>query len=269
MEKEKKQEIKKKRGPYALFFKRFFDVLLSLIAIIVLAPVFIIVYLLSLIILRGNPIFKQYRPGKNNKIFKMYKFRSMTNKTDKDGNLLPDKDRITTYGKILRKLSLDELPQLFNILKGDMSIVGPRPRLVEDAIFYDEEVLKYYDVRPGLTGPAQVYDRNSELSWESVFARDKEYSNNVTLINDLKLFFGTFISIFKGGSSKGAEDTSLSHKREYFYGAHLVSANKISKEQYREGVSRAKQIIKDKGKVVYQPDLINQENQNEEVESNG
>lgn len=172
--KDTKSSLKrKKKGLYEAFFKRFFDFFLSLVAIIVLSPVFLIVYILSLIILKGNPIFKQYRPGKNNKIFKMYKFRSMTNKTDENGNLLPDKDRITTYGKILRKLSLDELPQLFNILKGDMSIVGPRPRLVEDAIFYDEEVLQCYSVRPGLTGPAQVYDRNSELSWESVFARDK------------------------------------------------------------------------------------------------
>ena len=255
----KSEMREKKRGPYEVFFKRFFDFVLSLMAIIVLSPVFIVVYILSLIILKGNPIFKQYRPGKNNKIFKMYKFRSMTNKTDENGNLLPDKDRITTYGKILRKLSLDELPQLFNILKGDMSIVGPRPRLVEDAIFYDEEVLKYYNVRPGLTGPAQVYDRNSELSWESVFARDKEYSNNVTFWNDLKLFFGTFIAVFKGGSAKGAEDSKVSKKREYYYGVHLLNANKITKEQYNLGIGRAKDVIKENGIIKHQPDLHVQE----------
>ena len=248
---------KKRKGPYAAFFKRFFDFIISLVAIIVLSPVFVIVYVLSLIILKGNPIFKQYRPGKNNKIFKMYKFRSMTNKTDKDGNLLPDKDRITTYGKILRKLSLDELPQLFNVLKGDMSIVGPRPRLVKDTIFYSQDTLDVYSVRPGITGPAQVYDRNSELSWESVFARDAEYSSNVTFINDLKLFFGTFIAIFKGGSSAGANTgASKIEKREYYYADYLLKSGKITQQQYDLGIAKAK-TLKEKVSVTYVEELHN------------
>lgn len=245
----------KKRGVYERFFKRFFDFILSLLAVIILSPVFLLVYLLSLIFLGGNPVFKQYRPGKNGKIFALYKFRSMTNKKDKNGDLLPDKDRITWWGKVLRKTSLDELPQLFNIIKGDMSIVGPRPRLIKDVIFYDEEVMKYYDVRPGLTGPAQVYDRNSELSWESVFERDKEYSKNVTLKNDMKLFFGTFLAVFKGGSVSGAGSESKVQKREYYYPDELLKRKEITKEQYDLGLEKAKELSKSKSKIAYMPEL--------------
>ena len=129
---------KKKFSLYNCFFKRFFDFLFSFLMILVLSPILLIVYILSLIILKGNPIFVQYRPGKNGKIFGVYKFRSMTNKKDKDGNLLPDKDRITAWGKFLRKCSIDELPQLFNILKGEMSFIGPRPRMVEECVFLDD-----------------------------------------------------------------------------------------------------------------------------------
>ena len=247
------QTAKIKNGPYKCFFKRFFDILISLIAVILLLPIMIIIYILSLIILKGNPIFKQYRPGKNNKIFPMYKFRSMTNKKDKEGNLLPDKDRITKWGKILRKTSLDELPQLFNILKGDMSIVGPRPRLIKDIIFYDENVLRANNVRPGIAGPAQVYDPGSEQSWESVFKRDIEYSQNVTFINDLKLFFGTFLAVFKHRSASGAEKNSK--KREYYYADQLLLDNKITKEQYALGLSEAQKLNNKKGVIVYNPSL--------------
>ena len=252
---------KKRKGPYAVFFKRFFDFILSLIAIIVLLPIMIIVYILSLIFLKGNPIFKQYRPGKNNKIFAMYKFRSMTNKKDQNGNLLPDKDRITTWGKILRKTSLDELPQLFNILKGDMSIVGPRPRLIKDIIFYDEEVLNANTVRPGITGPAQVYDPGSEQSWENVFKRDIEYANNVSLWTDLKLFFGTFVAVFKNRSASGAE--SNSKKREYYYADQLLLDKKITKQQYAVGLEEAKKLDKTKSVIVYNPELHTSEEKND------
>ena len=257
--------VMKKRGLYEKFFKRFFDVILSFLAIIILSPVFLIVYLLSLVFLGGNPIFKQYRPGKNGQIFPLYKFRSMKNKKDKDGNLLPDKDRITTWGKILRKTSIDELPQLFNILKGDMSIVGPRPRLVKDMIFYTEDVMKAYTVRPGLTGPAQVYDRNSENTWESVFKRDIEYANNVTFKNDLKMFFGTFTAVLKGGSSEGANSKNKDNqqKREYYYADYLLKDGKISKEQYDLGLKRAENIIEIKGIVKADPDLIGDTNDKE------
>lgn len=248
---------KKRKGLYELFFKRFLDFVISLVAVIVLSPIFILVYLLSLIFLGGNPIFKQYRPGKNGKIFPLYKFRSMTNKKDKDGNLLPDADRITWWGKVIRKTSLDELPQLFNILVGDMSIVGPRPRLIKDMIFYPKEVMSAYSVRPGLTGPAQVYDRKSEMSWESVFERDLEYVSNVTFWNDLKLFFGTFTAVLKGGSASGSANSEHIKKREYYYPDELLKSKKITKEQYNLGLDRANQIsaLKHKGKIEYQADL--------------
>lgn len=237
---------------YANFFKRLFDFTIALLAIIVFSPVFLIIYILSLIILRGNPIFKQYRPGKNGKIFALYKFRSMTNKKDKNGNLLPDKDRITGWGKFLRKCSLDELPQLFNIIGGSMSIIGPRPRLVKDMIFYDDEIIKKaYSVRPGLTGPAQVYDRNSESSWESVFLRDIEYAENLSFVTDCKLFFGTFAAVLKGGSSGGANnDKNNTEKREYYYADYLLKSGQISEEQYDEGQNIAKGLeLRGKGNV--------------------
>ncbi len=247
------KSTKKKRGIYEKFVKRTIDFTVALIAIILLSPIFIIISLLSLCFIGWPVIFAQYRPGKDGKIFKFYKFRSMSNKKDKNGNLLPDAQRITKFGKFLRKTSLDELPQLFNILKGDMSIIGPRPRLVKDMIFYDEEVLKAYSVRPGLTGPAQVYDRNSESSWESVFIRDLEYASNVTFKNDIKLFFGTFAAVFKGGSASGAEENAK--KREYYYPDHLLKSGQITKDQYNKGLERAKEFCLNKSQIVYQKDL--------------
>ena len=249
---------------YERVVKRFIDFFVSLIGVIVLSPVMLIVYLLSLIFLKGNPMLKQYRPGKNGKIFRLYKFRSMTNAKDKDGNLLPDKDRITWWGKIIRKLSLDELPQLFNILRGDMSIVGPRPRLVKDMVFYDDEVLKLaYSVKPGFTGPAQVYDRNSELSWESVFARDIEYAKKITFWGDLKLFFGTFVAVFKGGSASGAEENP--NKREYYYPDHLLKSKQITKEQYDLGLACAKELENTKKAKVEYNEALHSKKEDENV----
>lgn len=245
-------EVKRKKTFYTCFFKRFLDIVLSFLAIAVLWPIMLIVYILSLIFLKGNPIFKQYRPGKNNKIFAMYKFRSMTNKTDKEGNLLPDKDRITTYGKILRKTSLDELPQLFNILKGDMSIVGPRPRLVKDLIFYDEDVLEIYKVRPGLTSPCQVSGGRSEGSWEMIFENDKKYAENISLWTDIKTIFKTVGAVFKSESASGGANES---KREYYYADHLLKNNKITEEQYNKGIAQANEIISQKGVVKYNNEL--------------
>ena len=244
-----------KKGIYQCFFKRFFDILLSLLAIIILSPIFLLTIILSEIFIGGNVFFKQYRPGKNGKIFPLIKFRSMTNKKDKEGNLLPDKDRITWWGKVIRKTSIDELPQLFNILVGHMSIVGPRPRLIKDMIFYDEEVLRAYTVRPGLTGPAQVYDRKSESSWEDVFKRDMEYAKHVTLWNDIKLIFGTFAALFKGGSASGAANSENIQKREYYYPDDLLKSGKITREQYDRGIERSKEIEKSKSKITYQSDL--------------
>ena len=181
---------------YAKYFKRILDFLLSLIAIIILSPVFLIIAILVRVKLGSPVIFKQKRPGKNEKIFTLYKFRTMTDEKDEDGNLLPDEKRLTKFGKTLRSTSLDELPELFNILKGDMSIIGPRPLLVEYLPLYNEEQKHRHDVRPGLTGLAQISGRNS-ISWEEKFNDDIKYIKNITFINDIKIFFNTIIKVFK------------------------------------------------------------------------
>ena len=181
---------------YRNFFKRVFDFVLSLMALIILSPVFIVLIILGAIIMRGNPFFFQDRPGKNEKIFKLIKFRSMSNKKDKNGNLLPDEKRITSYGEFIRKTSLDELPELLNILKGDMAIVGPRPLLVKYLPYYTEEERLRHTVRPGLTGLAQINGRNN-LDWDPRLALDVEYVKNLSLINDIKIIFKTVFKVFK------------------------------------------------------------------------
>lgn len=181
---------------YRHFFKRFFDFVLSLIAIIILSPVYIIVAILVRVKLGSPVIFTQERPGKDVKIFKMYKFRSMTSETDEEGNLLPDEVRLTSFGKQLRSTSLDELPELFNILKGDMSIVGPRPLLVKYLPLYNDFQKHRHDVRPGLTGWAQVNGRNA-ISWEDKFRLDVEYTEKCSFLLDLKILFMTVSSVLK------------------------------------------------------------------------
>ena len=227
----------KYRGFYNRFVKRLLDFFISLIAILELSPVILVVYLMSLIILRGNPIFKQYRPGKNQKVFPLYKFRSMTNKKDKDGNLLPDKDRMTGWGKFLRKSNLDELPQLFNILLGHMSIVGPRPRMVEEVVFLDETQQDRFLVRPGITGWAQVNGRNS-ITFDTVVKFDKEYVENVTLWMDIKIFFKTIGYVF---SRKGVnKEGTVSNE---FHGDYLLRTGQINQEYYNEKMAEAKEKI--------------------------
>lgn len=181
---------------YKKFFKRFFDIILSLIAIIVLSPVYIIVAILVLIFMGWPILFKQPRPGKNEKIFNMYKFRTMNNKKDKEGNLLPDEQRLPKFGKFLRKTSLDELPELFLILFGKMSIIGPRPLLVEYLPYYTKEEHHRHDVRPGLTGWAQANGRNL-VNWNERFKLDLEYVNNLTLMMDAKVIFKTIKIVLK------------------------------------------------------------------------
>ena len=180
---------------YEKYIKRALDFTLSLCAIIGLSPILLVLMVLGAAKMKGNPFFTQARPGKNEKIFKLIKFRSMTCEKDKDGNLLPDEVRLTKYGKLLRASSLDELPELFNILKGDMSIVGPRPLLVEYLPYYTEEEKHRHDIRPGLTGLAQVNGRNN-LTWEQKFAYDLEYVKNISFINDLKIIFSTVKKVF-------------------------------------------------------------------------
>ena len=175
---------------YAKYIKRILDLILSLMALIVLMPLMIIIGILVRINLGSPIIFKQKRPGKNEKIFTLYKFRTMTDKRDIDGNLLPDEYRLTKFGKFLRSTSLDELPELINIIKGDMAIVGPRPLLVEYLPYYTEEEKHRHDVRPGLTGLAQVNGRNA-ISWEEKLKYDTEYIKKISFYSDLKIIFKT------------------------------------------------------------------------------
>lgn len=191
---------------YKRFFKRFFDIVLSLTALILLSPVLLIVAVLVRVKLGSPVIFCQERPGKNEKIFRLYKFRSMTDGRDENGNLLPDEVRLTKFGRILRSTSLDELPELWNILKGDMSIVGPRPLLVKYLPRYNEEQRHRHDARPGLTGLAQVNGRNA-ISWEERFAYDVEYVRSVGFLLDLRILFLTVAVVFRrsGIHSAGSE----------------------------------------------------------------
>lgn len=181
---------------YAKYIKRILDFLLSLCALLVLSPVLLILTVLGAWKMKGNPFFTQLRPGKDEKIFRLIKFRTMTCEKDKDGNLLPDEQRLTKYGKVLRSTSLDELPELINILKGEMSIVGPRPLLVQYLPLYNEEQRHRHDVRPGLTGWAQVNGRNA-ISWEERFRLDVEYVRNITFVMDVKIILQTVGKIFK------------------------------------------------------------------------
>lgn len=181
---------------YAKYFKRILDFILSLIAIIILSPVFLIVAILVKIKLGSPVIFKQERPGKDEKIFTLYKFRTMTDKKDENGNLLPDSERLTKFGKTLRSTSLDELPELFNILKGDMAIVGPRPLLVKYLPYYTKEERHRHDVRPGLTGLAQVSGRNL-LKWDQKLEKDIKYVNNYSFMYDIKILKETLRKVIK------------------------------------------------------------------------
>lgn len=181
---------------YRKYIKRMLDFILSLLAIVILSPVLLITAILVKIKLGSPIIFKQQRPGKNEKIFTLYKFRTMTDKKDEKGNLLPDEQRLTRFGKILRSTSIDELPELINILKGDMSIVGPRPLLVEYLELYNQNQKHRHDVRPGLTGLAQINGRNT-ISWEEKFNEDLKYINKVDFIGDVKIILKTIIKVFK------------------------------------------------------------------------
>jgi len=181
---------------YRKYFKRVIDFSLSFMALLVLMPVFLSLIVLGSVKMKGNPFFTQNRPGKDEKIFKLIKFRSMTCAKDKNGELLPDDMRLTRYGKILRSTSLDELPELINILLGDMSIVGPRPLLVEYLPYYTEEEKCRHDVRPGLTGLAQVNGRNA-IEWDKKLAYDVEYVNHITFLKDVKIIIATVMKVLK------------------------------------------------------------------------
>ena len=181
---------------YAKYIKRILDFTLSLLALIVLAIPMLIIYILVRIKLGKPAIFKQQRPGKDEKIFTLYKFRTMTDARDKEGNLLPDSERLTKFGKMLRSTSLDELPELVNILKGDMAIVGPRPQLIRDMVFMTNEQRKRHSVRQGLTGLAQINGRNN-ITWEEKIDYDLQYIKSITFISDLKIVLKTIEKVFR------------------------------------------------------------------------
>lgn len=178
------------------YIKRILDIISSLLAIIVLSPLLGTFTVIGAFEMKGNPFFTQERPGKDEKIFKLVKFRTMTNEKDKNGNLLSDADRLTRYGKFLRNTSLDELPELFNILKGDMSVIGPRPLLVKYLPRYNQYQHRRHEVRPGLSGWAQVNGRNA-ISWEDKFNYDVEYVDNYSIVMDVKILFMTILNVLK------------------------------------------------------------------------
>lgn len=215
---------------YAKFFKRFFDFILSLIALTVLFPFLVIFTIVGAIVMKGNPFFTQLRPGKNEKIFKLIKFRTMTCEKDENGKFLPDAQRLTKYGKLLRSTSIDELPELINILKGDMSIIGPRPLVVSYLPYYNEQEKHRHDVRPGLTGLAQINGRNN-LAWEERFAYDLKYIENITLLGDIKIIFQTVAAVFKRKDitvrkSDGSSDFSKYREKQLEEAKELTNVGK-------------------------------------------
>ena len=188
-------------GPYESFIKRPLDFFLALLALIVLSPLFLILTIVGTIAMKGNPFFTQFRPGKigkdgREKIFRLIKFRTMSNAKDKDGNLLPDEKRLNRYGRLLRTTSLDELPELINILKADMSVVGPRPLLVRYLDRYNSHQARRHEVRPGFTGLAQIHGRNA-ISWEEKFDWDIKYVDRITFTEDVKIIIGTIKTVLK------------------------------------------------------------------------
>lgn len=182
-------------GPYEKYLKRPLDFICGMAAVLVFCWLYAILIILGTFFMRGNPFFTQERPGKDKKIFKLIKFRTMDNRKDKDGNLLPDEVRLNKYGRFMRKTSLDELPEAFNIIKGDMSVIGPRPLLIKYLDLYNEEQHHRHDVRPGLSGYAQIHGRNT-ISWEDKFAMDVWYVNHVTFWGDIKIIFQTIGKAF-------------------------------------------------------------------------
>lgn len=231
-------------GMYAKFFKRLIDFTVSLTALIVFFPLLLVLAVIGAVAMHGNPFFMQQRPGKKDRtgkeqIFSLVKFRTMSNKKDTDGNLLPDELRLNSYGRFLRSTSLDELPELWNILKGDMSIVGPRPQLVRDMVFMTEEQRKRHDVRPGLTGLAQVNGRNN-ITWEQKFAYDLEYINNgITFVGDIKIILQTVGKVLK--RSDTVREGTVS---DMDFGDWLMVEGKVSQDEYDGKQEEAKELLR-------------------------
>lgn len=222
---------------YRHFLKRIFDVVSSGTALLFLSPV--LLYIAYLVRKRlGSPVlFIQVRPGKDNKLFKMYKFRSMTDERDEDGNLLPDDVRLTSFGKKLRESSLDELPELINIFKGDMSVVGPRPQLVRDMVFFSDEEMRRQSVSPGLTGLAQISGRNN-ISWEEKFKYDLQYIKDISFLEDMRIIYRT---VFKVANQDDINTDGMETAEDY--GDYLLRIGKIGKAEYDSNQSKANKLI--------------------------
>lgn len=229
----------KNQNLYEKWIKRILDIVCSLMVIIIFSGFYLVIALLVRIKLGKPIIFTQPRPGKDEKIFKMYKFRTMTDDRDKDGYLLPDDIRLTAFGAKLRNTSLDELPEVFNILKGEMSIVGPRPQLVRDMVFMTDEQRKRHTVLPGLSGLAQVNGRNS-ISWEEKLSWDLKYIEDISFCGDLKIVFKTIITaIIK---QEGITDGDLATAEDY--GDYLLRTKKVSIEEYEKKQEEARNILR-------------------------
>lgn len=232
------EEITVSDGIYAKYIKRVMDFFLSFCAIVMLSPIMIFLTVVGAIAMKGNPFFTQLRPGKNEKIFRLIKFRTMSCQTDKDGNLLPDEKRLTKYGKFLRSTSLDELPELFNILIGDMSVIGPRPQLVRDMVFMTERQRMRHKVRPGLSGLAQISGRNA-INWENKLEYDIEYIQNITFLGDWKIIFLTIKKVFERAdiSTEGMETAED-------LGDYLLEKGVVDRESYDEKQADALELLR-------------------------
>lgn len=223
---------------YEKFFKRFIDFCLSFIGFIILFPLLLILSIIGAIAMKGNPFFCQPRPGKDEKIFKLIKFRTMSNAKDKDGNLLPDDVRLNGYGRFLRSTSLDELPSLINIVCGDLAIVGPRPQLVRDMVFMTSVQRKRHSIRPGLTGLAQVNGRNN-ITWEQKFEYDLCYIEKISFFEDLRIIFKTFEKVVKR-----ADIVREGTASDMDFGDWLLLKNEVTKEEYDKKQEEAKEILR-------------------------
>jgi lipopolysaccharide/colanic/teichoic acid biosynthesis glycosyltransferase len=224
---------------YAKYIKRLLDFIIAFIALVVLSPLLLILIIIGAVAMGGNPFFTQDRPGKDEKIFKLIKFRSMNNKKDKDGMLLPDDQRLTAYGKALRASSCDELPELINILMGDMSFVGPRPLLVRDMVFMTPEQRKRHTVRQGLTGLAQANGRNG-ITWDKKLEYDQIYIKDISFINDVKIIVRTFINVIK---KDGITEDGMATAADL--GDYLLFSGIVTQEEYDLKQLEAKKILEE------------------------
>lgn len=222
---------------YEKIWKRVLDFILSLAALIVLSPILLVLIVVGAVMMGGNPFFTQIRPGKDEKLFKLIKFRSMNNKKDAEGNLLPDEERLTKYGAFLRSTSLDELPELMNILVGDMSIVGPRPQLVRDMVFMTDEQRRRHSVRQGLTGLAQCNGRNG-ISWEKKLEYDLQYIEDISLLGDVKIILKTVVSVFK---RDGISEENMATAEDL--GDYLFQKGQVDDMTYERKQREAEQLL--------------------------